>query len=263
MEGGEVFLLVLSRGHSMSPVKGGDAAVSATPEILPPPHTHTHYYPYVPEEGRSHELLQTDSPSPGSCQRQQVGSILLAYILFHFPCRVCGYSSCHVSLTAFHCRSFAKERRPRWSSGYKTHLPSKLLADKAFNNTSQQPLFQAICRNLLSIKTSYEDDHLLIEADGDEETSFNKVEDSKWLEKVDDIYYKVIYQLYENSEQPPCRMFELPFQSSSSPHFLEKSNIHFCKLLSLLQIQSYPCEACYLLYIKNVAALKTFNLPVD
>ncbi|KAJ8874276.1 hypothetical protein PR048_025119 [Dryococelus australis] len=65
---------------------------------------------------------------------------------------------------------------------------ASLLADQALNNPSQQRLFQATCRNLPSIKTSNEDDHLLIEVHGDEDTSFNEVEHCKRLEKFDDAY---------------------------------------------------------------------------
>ncbi|KAJ8873013.1 hypothetical protein PR048_026629 [Dryococelus australis] len=69
---------------------------------------------------------------------------------------------------------------------------ASLLVDQALNDSSQQLLFEATCWDLPSIKTSYEDDHHIIEAHEDEGTSFNKVKHSKRLDKFDDAYYKVM-----------------------------------------------------------------------
>ncbi|KAJ8869395.1 hypothetical protein PR048_030971 [Dryococelus australis] len=68
-------------------------------------------------------------------------------------------------------------------AGHRLHR-AFLLAAQFLNNPSQQRLSQATCWDLPSIKTSYEDDHLLIEARGDEDTSFNEVEHRKQLEMM-------------------------------------------------------------------------------
>ncbi|KAJ8878500.1 hypothetical protein PR048_019078 [Dryococelus australis] len=85
--------------------------------------------------------------------------------------------------------------------------------------------------DLLYTKTSYEYDHHLIEAHGDENTYFNKVEHSKRLEKLDDSYYKVMCVAKSLKQTSVSSGQQTATQSHARvtlpvikfPHFLEKS----------------------------------------
>ncbi|KAJ8876605.1 hypothetical protein PR048_021050 [Dryococelus australis] len=173
------------------------------------------------------------------------------------------------------------------ATSLKSYSQSFLLADQAINDLSEE---------------RYEEDLLLNEALGDEDTSLSKVEHSKWLGKFDDAFYKVMcvtkslkqlsVQFHQNSEQTPSRMLESPFQSKSSPHFLEKSKVvtsdnfdiawkllikqnnnkwvivanHIDTLLLASVATSYSAQPlCGWLsaFIDNVAALKALNMLVD
>ncbi|KAJ8881256.1 hypothetical protein PR048_017732 [Dryococelus australis] len=123
---------------------------------------------------------------------------------------------------------------------------ASLLIDQSLNDPSQQRLFQATCQDLSSIKTSFEDDHILIEGH-DDDAYFNKLEHSKRIEKLDDIYYKVtgvtesLKQLSVLSEQRTTTQF---FDAKGVPLCIitpsrKKEPLPSIQTLVLPQITSY------------------------
>ncbi|KAJ8875230.1 hypothetical protein PR048_023125, partial [Dryococelus australis] len=99
---------------------------------------------------------------------------------------------------------------------------------QALNDPSQQWLYQANCRDLTSIKTSYEDDHLLIKAHGDEDTSFNKLEHSKRLEKFyvcHQVAKAAISFIRTSHARVALPVIKLPIFSGESKGLLNSSNL--------------------------------------